>query len=231
MSYKLALLMGFLGSLHCAVMCGPIVLGLPLQQRKGAYAIVQIVLYQLGRVAVYGILGVLIGLLGSSVALFARQEVLSIVLGSLLVALALVQLFGHQLPFLQKSQKLLLKPISKMMGKVYRLPLWGLFAGMLNGLIPCGMVYLALASALNLANVGHSATFMLLFGLGTSPMMIFISLSGVYLRKYFRFNTQKLLPWFALCIGVLFVLRSANLNIPFLSPLIQSAYGTAAQCG
>lgn len=229
MSYTLALMMGFFGSLHCAVMCGPIVLGLPLK-KQGWYAVLQIAIYQLGRVSVYTLMGLLIGLLGSTIALFTRQEVLSLVIGGFLIVFALMQLSGKYLSLFQKSQTWLLKPISKIMGKVYKLPFWGFYAGILNGLIPCGMVYLALATSLNTESAQSGALFMFLFGLGTSPMMIFISLSGIYLRKYFRFNTQRLIPWFALFIGALFILRSSNLNIPFLSPLIHNSYGTVEQC-
>jgi hypothetical protein len=223
--------MGFLGSLHCAVMCGPIVLGLPLENRLSSFAISQVLSYQIGRILVYTVLGLLVGLLGSSITLFAKQEVFSLAIGSLLIVVALIQLSGQYVRFFQNSQSWLIKPISKLMGKVYKLPFWGFIAGMLNGLIPCGMVYLALASSLNAGSFRDGAVFMLLFGLGTSPMMIFVSLSGIYLRKYFRFNTQKLIPWFAIFIGALFILRSSNLNIPFLSPIIQSQYGTAEQCG
>ena len=109
-------------------------------------------------------------------------------------------------------------PISKLMGKLFGLPLWGLFAGILNGLIPCGMVYLALATALNSATIEGGATFMFLFGLGTTPLMLMISLGGVYLKRYIKFDTRRLIPYFMLFIGVLFILRSADLGIPFLSP-------------
>ncbi|MCY1530396.1 Cytochrome C biogenesis protein transmembrane region [compost metagenome] len=104
------------------------------------------------------------------------------------------------------------------MGKVFGMPLWGFFAGLLNGLIPCGMVYLALATALNTATIRDGGMFMFLFGLGTVPLMLLISLGGIYLKKYIRFNSRKLVPWFMLFMGLLFAFRAANLGIPFLSP-------------
>lgn len=226
----LAFLMGFLGSVHCAVMCGPIVLGLPLDRKGSWYNIVQVSLYQLGRIAIYTLLGLLVGLVGNTFSIFAKQETLSLFIGIVLVIFTFAQLSGKYVSSFQRWQQKMVLPISKLMGKVFKLPFWGLFAGALNGLIPCGMVYLALATALNSANSQSGASFMLLFGLGTTPLMLFISLGGVYLKKYFKFNSQRLIPWFALFIGALFILRSANLDIPFLSPHTHSAYGSVEKC-
>jgi len=226
----LAFLMGFLGSVHCAVMCGPIVLGLPLNGQNHWRNLLQVVLYQLGRVSTYTVMGLLVGMLGSTFSVFAKQETLSLIIGTLLIVFTILQLTGRYTASLQHLQSRLVMPISKLMGRVFKLPFWGLFVGMLNGLIPCGMVYLALATALSSANSGSGAGFMLLFGLGTTPLMLIISLGGVYLKRYFKFNSPKLIPWFALFIGALFILRASNLNIPFLSPHTHSAYGTVENC-
>lgn len=226
----LSFLMGFLGSVHCAVMCGPIVLGLPLDKKSIWHNILQVFLYQLGRISVYTLLGLLVGLVGNTFAMFAKQETLSLIIGILLLIFTAAQLSSSDVSSFHKLQSKMVVPISKLMGKVFILPFWGFFAGLLNGLIPCGMVYLAMATALNSASSQSGASFMLLFGLGTTPLMLFISLGGVYLKKYFRFNSQKLIPWFALFIGALFILRAANLNIPFLSPHTHSTYGNTANC-
>ncbi|MDQ8004152.1 MAG: sulfite exporter TauE/SafE family protein [Pedobacter sp.] len=226
----LAFLMGFLGSVHCAVMCGPIVLGLPLDKKKLWHNVFQVSLYQLGRISIYTLLGLLVGLVGNTFSVFAKQETLSLIIGIVLILFTIAQLSGRYVSSFQKVQNKMVLPISKLMGKVFKLPFWGFFAGMLNGLIPCGMVYLALATALNSGTAQSGASFMLLFGLGTTPLMLFISLGGVYLKKYFRFNSQKLIPWFALFIGALFILRSANLDIPFLSPHTHSTYGNVERC-
>ncbi len=214
----LAFMLGLLGSLHCAVMCGPIMLSLPLEKTSYLRSAFQLLLYQFGRILVYTVLGICVGYIGSSFSVFASQETLSLIIGLLLVVFTVLHFSGKYAKSLSQFQTQLLSPISKLMGKVYGLPVWGLFAGMLNGLIPCGMVYLALATALNSASVSDAGTFMLLFGLGTTPLMLMISLGGVHLKRYIKFNPNKLIPWFMLFIGTLFILRSANLGIPFLSP-------------
>lgn len=214
----LAFLMGLLGSLHCAVMCGPLMLSLPLQKSSQLKAAVQLLLYQFGRILVYTLLGLLVGWLGNNLLVVTNQQNLSIVIGVVLVLFAILQISGQYVQKLSALQLYMVKPISKLIGKIFGMPFWGFFAGTLNGLIPCGMVYLALATALNTATVREGAMFMLLFGLGTSPLMLLISLGGIYLKKYVRFNSQKFIPWFMVFMGLLFILRAANLGIPFISP-------------
>jgi sulfite exporter TauE/SafE len=214
----LAFFLGLLGSLHCAVMCGPLMLSLPLQKQNYFSAALHLLLYQFGRILVYTLLGTIVGLIGNSMTVFMGQHTLSLIIGSLLLLFTLLHFSkGYNKVFNGILDKLL-SPIGLLMGKVYGLPFWGFFAGMLNGIIPCGMVYLALATALNTASVKNAASFMFLFGLGTTPLMLLISLGGIYLKKYIHFNPNKLIPWFMFFLGVLFIMRSAELGIPFLSP-------------
>ena len=228
--FPLAFLMGLFGSLHCAVMCGPVMLGMPFQKKSFLQSSLQLLLYQFGRILVYTVLGIGVGALGSSIKIFSSQKTLSLTIGIVLIVFTLLQFSKVYRYRFSKIQNMLLNPVSKLMSKVFKFKLWGLFAGMLNGLIPCGMVYLALATALNTGNIGSGGTFMLLFGLGTTPLMMMISMGGIYLKKYIRFNTQQLIPWFMLFIGILFILRSAEFGIPFLSPKLTGSFGHASEC-
>lgn len=227
----IAFLMGLLGSLHCAVMCGPIVLGLPLKQSGNWHTFGQIFLYQVGRVLAYTLLGIGIGIVGSSLKFYANQEALGILIGLVLILFSFFHLSGNYLTGVQKLQIKLVGPISRLMGQVFKLPFWAFFAGFLNGLIPCGIVYLALAAALNQASIKDAGFFMFLFGVGTTPLMFFVSIGGVYLKKYVKFNTQRIIPWFMLFMGVLFVLRGMDLDIPFFSPAKHFTYGNTNSCG
>ncbi|WP_199140453.1 sulfite exporter TauE/SafE family protein [Pedobacter sp. ASV12] len=230
-SLPLAFLLGLLGSLHCAVMCGPLMLSMPLQQKSWLGTAFQLVSYQLGRILVYGLLGLLVGAVGNSLKVFTSQETLSLIVGSILIAFALLQFSGRYIGRLASLQQRMLKPIGNLLGKFYGLPFWGFFVGMLNGLIPCGMVYLALATALNTGTPKDGAFFMLLFGLGTSPLMLIISMSRLFLRKYISFNVNRYMPWFMLFLGALMILRSADLGIAFLSPGVNAhSHGHVAEC-
>ncbi|MGN7989412.1 sulfite exporter TauE/SafE family protein [Pedobacter sp. 22226] len=227
---SLAFLMGLFGSLHCAVMCGPIMLGMPFRKAVFFQSALQLLFYQLGRVMVYTVLGMLVGILGNSIRLFSDQKTLSMLIGFLLILFTLLQFNRNYKNRFTTLQLKAMNPLSKLMGKVFNLKLWGLFAGMLNGIIPCGMVYLALATALNAGNVQAGAAFMFLFGLGTTPLMLMISLGGIFLKKYIRFNTSKLIPWMMLFMGALLIMRSAGLDIPFLSPKYTVGYGHSVEC-
>ncbi|MGM9477224.1 sulfite exporter TauE/SafE family protein [Pedobacter sp. GSP4] len=226
----LAFLMGLFGSLHCAVMCGPIMLGMPFRKQDFLQSGIQLLLYQLGRILIYTFLGCLVGTLGSSIRVFSDQKTLSMLIGFVLVLFTVLQFNTAYRNRFSALQSRILNPLSRLMGKVFNLPFWGFFAGMLNGIIPCGMVYLALATALNTGGAKSGATFMFLFGLGTIPLMLIISLGGIYLKKYIHFNTNKLFPWFMFFMGTLLILRSADLGIPFISPKNTGTYGHVIDC-
>ncbi|MFW0718401.1 sulfite exporter TauE/SafE family protein [Pedobacter sp. N23S346] len=226
----LAFLMGLFGSLHCAVMCGPIMLGMPFQKQNLSAAAFQLLLYQFGRVFVYSLLGMLVGVLGESITVFSNQQTLSTIIGILLIVFTLLQLVPNYVRRFSALQNHLMHPISKLMGYVFKLPLWGFFAGALNGIIPCGMVYLALATALNTGSFKDGGVFMFLFGIGTTPLMLMVSLGGIFIKRYISFNTQKLIPWFMFAMGLLLIIRSANLGIPYLSPAPTGLYGQAVDC-
>jgi len=226
----LAFLMGLFGSLHCAVMCGPVMLGMPFKKSSVLKSGFQLLLYQSGRIMVYTLLGTVAGALGNSIRVFSSQKTLSMAIGIVLVVFTALQFSWYYKNRFVKLQLKVLNPVSKLMGKVFGLPMWGLFAGMLNGIIPCGMVYLALATALNTGGVKPGATFMFLFGLGTAPLTIIISVGGIFLKKYIHFNSGKLIPWFILFMGLLLILRSADLGIPFLSPKTARPFAHSAEC-
>ncbi|UKT64718.1 sulfite exporter TauE/SafE family protein [Pedobacter mucosus] len=226
----LAFLMGLFGSLHCAVMCGPIMLGMPFKKISIVESGFQLLLYQFGRILVYTLLGLMVGVLGNSIKVFSNQKILSLAIGIVLVVFTALQFSQRYKNQYLKIQVKVLNPVSKLMGKVFNLSMWGLFAGMLNGIIPCGMVYLALATALNTGDVESGAIFMFLFGLGTAPLMMMISLGGIFLKKFIRFNTNKLVPWFMFFMGILFILRAADLGIPFLSPKTTNSFSHSVEC-
>lgn len=226
----LAFLMGCFGSLHCAVMCGPIMLGMPFQKKSFLESSLQLLLYQFGRVLIYMILGFGVGVLGSSIKVFSNQKILSLIVGLIILTFSALRFSKLCQSRFSKIQNMLLIPVSRLMSAVFTLKIWGLYAGMLNGLVPCGMVYLALATALNTGDVISGGTFMFLFGLGTTPLMMMVSMGGIYLKKYIRFNSQQIIPWFMLALGILFVLRAADLGIPFISPKTTGSFEHASSC-
>ena len=169
--------MGLFGSPHCLGMCGGIVtaFGLSMQHVSDSKKNGLILTYHLGRLISYSLLGLIASLVG--VAIF--QSIMSnsaprIVLGSVLVLIGLSML---GLPLFNQLEKVgmrfwqSLAPIRK---KVFPIDSFGkaLFAGLLWGFLPCGLVYGALMMAIAGNNITTGAALMFVFGLGTMPMLI-----------------------------------------------------------
>ncbi len=215
MIYWIAFSTGILGSLHCMGMCGPLVLALP--QSSGHRALI----YHIARIMAYATLGVLMGLLGQSLNWAGLQQSISIGAGILIVLLGfgLLKRRSSWPPFMMHIYQ-----------RIYQKEGLGASFGMgyLNGLLPCGMVYVALSASLAAGSIWSSMSFMLVFGLGTWPMMLGISWSKKLWKPSWRVSFNKWVPVLTVVIGLLFVLRGLNLGIPFLSP--QISQGNEIEC-
>ncbi|MCW8849611.1 MAG: sulfite exporter TauE/SafE family protein [Melioribacteraceae bacterium] len=213
-------LIGFLGSFHCVGMCGPIALALPIGKGSNLQLVVSRILYNLGRIVTYTFFGAVFGLFGKGIAFAGLQRYASITLG---VAILLYYL----LPGRFKGKLSVTKPYllaSNFVKKSFtRLTKTGsaqsLFLfGIVNGFLPCGFVYVALAGALTTGDFLSGAAFMALFGLGTAPIMFATSLVGKFISDGIRSKINKLIPVFAIILAIIFILRGLSLGIPFLSP-------------
>ena len=89
--------------------------------------------------------------------------------------------------------------------------------GIINGFLPCGFVYVALAGAMTTGDFVSGALFMALFGLGTTPIMLATSLVGKFISGGLKSRMNKLIPVFAIILAIIFILRGLNLGIPFLT--------------
>ena len=212
--------MGFFGSVHCAVMCGPLLMAVHGGSSVSWRQVFNKILYQAGRILTYGWIGFLLGGIGALAAIKGWQSGVSMATGIILFVIGLFYLFGRQNSTLAKMQTKMVEPFAKTMGRwIYR-PGGSFVAGMLNGILPCGMVYMALASAVNADGAVNSFLFMMLFGLGTLPLLLVFSFMANLPFRFFKFSFAKVLPVLFLIMGTWFILRGANLDIPFLSPLL-----------
>lgn len=215
-----AIILGLMGSLHCVGMCGPIAFMLPVDQSNNVKKFGQIFLYHSGRLMAYGIIGLVFGLLGKGLYVFGMQQNLSIAIGALMILVVLV-------PYKIFNRYNLSKPIYKIISKVKnrlgaalkkKSPDTFLSIGFLNGFLPCGLVYMALFGAIAMGNAPEGGLYMMLFGLGTVPLMTTAIYFSGLLKGGFRQKVQKLIPVFVVAIGVLFILRGLGLGIPYISP-------------
>lgn len=216
----LALTIGLTSSLHCVGMCGPIALSLGLNAENKLKFSLRNLTYQFGRITTYTILGAFLGVIGQSFSFAGLQNYLSIAIGIMMIILVMI-------PKFYEEGATSFKPINKIMLKVKLLlgkylikkDSSSLFTiGILNGLLPCGSVYATLTAAIAMGSITKSASFMFFFGIGTLPLMFATVLFGNFLSVKQRETILKLLPIITIILGVLFILRGLELNIPFISP-------------
>ncbi|NRD23946.1 sulfite exporter TauE/SafE family protein [Winogradskyella litoriviva] len=228
-----ALILGLLGSLHCVGMCGPIAFMLPVDRSNSFKKVSQIAIYHFGRLIAYSIIGLVFGLLGKSFYLFGVQQQLSIVIGILMIVIII-------LPYKTISKHNLSKPLYKLISKLKsslgkalkkRTPDTFLTIGFLNGFLPCGLVYMAVFGAIATGSLFEGSLYMILFGIGTIPLMTTAIYLGKFLNSTIKQRIQKAIPVFVVIIGLLFILRGLGLGIPYISPapIVETA-SSAIEC-
>lgn len=232
MDFVTAFMIGFLGSLHCVGMCGPIALALPLNRVSIGSEVFGVLLYNSGRIITYGLIGLVFGLLGKNIAIFGIQQYFSIGLGVLIIASAILPYSIERLfditPFLTAFLSRVKQKLGFYLKRNSSKSLFGI--GVLNGLLPCGLVYFAIIGAIASYEATQGALFMMVFGLGTLPMMLLTALSPGIIGVKWRNRVKKVLPFFAIIIGVLFILRGLNLGIPYVSPQLNQQSDQAVEC-
>ena len=224
-------LFGLLGSFHCVGMCGAIALALPGSAGTGASGryVGGRLLYNLGRTTTYAALGAGAGLLGQGLRLAGVQQSLSVASGVLILLLVAVpERYTAQLAAALGFSRPLAWVKNTLARLFQRSSLSALYTtGLLNGLLPCGLVYLALAGALSAPGVAGAAAYMACFGLGTLPLMLGLSLSGQLVPLVWRTRMRQAVPYAASVLALLFIVRGLGLGIPYLSPQLPAAVPAA----
>lgn len=226
------LLMGVASSLHCIGMCGPLTLLIPVtgmdERRKRA----ALFIYHAGRISMYMLLGLITGIAGRFLYLAGMQQWLSIAAGTLLVIVALIQL-RPGLFFRNNREQPLFNRVKKIILTLHKMPA-GLFnrflLGAANGLLPCGMVYIALGTTLSFSHVTSSVSYMGMFGTGTLPALLVFSFAPQLLNPRWRFHLRSALPYFIVFTGVLLIVRGLNLDYAYLSPRLPAAIRDIISC-
>ena len=223
--------LGVLGSAHCLGMCGPLALAIPARRNTFLQRFKSALLLNGGRVITYAAIGALFGLFGRGLQLAGLQQGVSIAMGALIL-LSLLMPSIMKLGWLtRRTGTFVIHAQSMMAQQLKRTSNAGLFfTGTLNGLLPCGMVYLAVAGALAQDGWWQGALFMLFFGLGTWPALIGLRISGGFFGPRFRTNLKRIAPFAYAAIAVLFILRGLGLGIPYVSPDLPIVLGIGEAC-
>jgi len=217
-----AFTIGLVGSFHCIGMCGPIAFALPTKSSAAHHKVISGIVYNVGRITTYVLFGLLFGVVGQGISTAGSQQTISIILGCVFILAVFIpksvlnkidptSVIGFYLSSVKNSLGKLLKSSS-----ISNLVLIGL----LNGLLPCGLVYAAIGGSIATGSAVEGAFFMMAFGLGTLPMMFTAVLLSNFISVKFRNKIRKIIPIFIVLMGCLFILRGLNLGIPYLSPKI-----------
>lgn len=232
MDIFIPLILGFIGSLHCLGMCGPIALALPVQNRSMLGISVSALLYNGGRVISYSLLGLIAGLAGSVFFFVGAGQYLAIAAGVVIVITALLPFAGKNIipviPFLGKLHKYLVQNVKPYFLKKNYSSLF--ITGLVNGFLPCGLLYSALIGAVATGSVVKAMSFMALFGLATLPAMFILILVKSKVAGMFRNKLMRFVPVAVMVVGILIMLRGLNLGIPYVSPKFNAEAGQKVKC-
>jgi len=215
-----ALIFGLLGSFHCVGMCGPIAFMLPVDRSNSFKKVSQITTYHIGRLLAYALIGLVFGLVGKSLYIFGIQQQLSIIIGVLMIIVVLTPVHVFNKYNFSKPLYKLISKVKSSLGKALKKKTADTFLtiGFLNGFLPCGLVYMAVFASLTMTSAFNSSLYMVLFGLGTIPLMTTAIYLGKFLNATMKQRIQKAIPVFVVIIGLLFIIRGMGLGIPYLSP-------------
>ncbi|RYJ42980.1 sulfite exporter TauE/SafE family protein [Flavobacterium beibuense] len=221
-----ALLLGLISSLHCMGMCGPIAMMLPVDRTNETKKTIQILLYHTGRLLAYGSLGIIFGLLGRGLYLAGMQQNVAIASGIIMITIIAVPEKKFAKYNFSKPIYRVISSVKSSLGSQFRKKSnKAIFiTGLLNGFLPCALVYAALFGAITMQNALFGGLYMVLYGIGTIPMMSVVVYVSNMLTSPLRNKLNSFIPYAVAIIGAFFILRGLGLGIPYLSPETNSLF-------
>jgi sulfite exporter TauE/SafE len=205
-------------------MCGP----LALRFSGANQSLTSVLYYHAGRILVYAFLGLIAGLIGKSLlSLFPVQQFLSIIAGFFMLIMWALSTRNSLLmrlasPFIQFLSRFSASQKTGIMKSF--------FQGVLNGVLPCGLVYIAMAASLGVGDLGGSVLYMAIFGWGTAPALLLIQLLGQNKKILHVLRINYWLPVLSFATALLLILRGLNLDIPHISPAFHNDKAQVVRC-
>jgi sulfite exporter TauE/SafE len=170
-------------------------------------------------------MGVLFGTIGKAVWVAGLQQVMVVLSGVFMLFMAFyaykLERITIQIPIMSD----LFRRLADAMRPLLLQPSYSnaYTIGVLNGLIPCGLVYTAIFSSLTTAGPLEGALFMAAFGLGTVPLMLSLSVGGQFLRRYVKGSWRGWQPLLLCIVGVLAIWRGLHLDLDFFHFIVPRA--------
>ncbi|MFD1141437.1 sulfite exporter TauE/SafE family protein [Larkinella insperata] len=200
-----ALTTGLVGSLHCVGMCGPLAMALPVGRLPRSQRVLAVGLYHLSRVTAYAGLGTLAGTLGQGLLLAGFQRSVSVAAGLFLVLWTVFRRGKFAGLTTGRTAQWITRPMSRFLQSPTLQAFAGL--GLLNGLLPCGFVYVALTGAVTTGSAVNGAAYMGLFGLGTVPALMLVRFIPNLFPTSFRHRFTAFMPVLTVALGLLLLAR------------------------
>jgi hypothetical protein len=216
--YFSGLVLGLSSSLHCLGMCGPLVAAVPMKSQSSYSQVLGITQYHIGKTTTYALLGLLMGFVGLSLQTLQWMQILSIISGLAIIFFAWAKYIKFKSG--TKIQQLYTRYSGKALHKLFKsdIPFKPFWFGLINGLLPCGLVYIALINSLLAGNPLSSSFAMIFFGLGTIPILTVAR----FVSNKISWKTNRITPVIITIVGLMVVFRGLNLGIPYLSPKIET---------
>jgi len=202
-------------------MCGPLVIGIPFRQSKGRDKLFSVSFYMLSKALGYAMLGLITGAVGFGLRFVLYQKYISIFTGILLIGSFLLPTITRKIKPAIAGSRFIEKNYLRFVRSDNSLKFVPL--GFLNALLPCGLVYTALATAFVTGSMWQAAALMFAFGIGVAFLLSIFIFSKDLISPTFRIKLNTWVRWVTLLLGIILVMRGLGLGIPFLSPAIDAS--------
>lgn len=201
-----AFIMGIAGSLHCVGMCSP--LSTAVAHASGSTMLNRLG-YHAARITTYGILGTTTAAIGYTLPMTGFQHLLSIILGVMLVIMAVMGMTSLNIPFVTPAFVRLNMGLKKIFSRYIRKKGIGttVLLGSLNGLLPCGLTFLALSVCITLARPVYGFAYMFIFGIGTLPALLGMGSIMNLLKNKLHWNIRSVNTGLMMLAGILLIIR------------------------
>ncbi|MEX1239138.1 MAG: sulfite exporter TauE/SafE family protein [Cyclobacteriaceae bacterium] len=215
-----ALLIGFAGSFHCLGMCSPLAMAVTSMKPS---ALFNRFLYNTGRITTYALMGSIVSGAGFLLPFHKFQNIISIALGLALLVIGFGGLRKITIPGLTSLMQKLSSRLKALFGRQLKHKSMGaiVILGALNGLLPCGLTFIALTWCLTLKGPLDGFNFMLLFGAGTLPVMLGVTGILPVLINRFNWNLQRVTTAVLIFSGCILIARVFIIHLPHASSLNQ----------
>ncbi len=229
MGYGMLFLVGLMTSIHCVAMCGGICLSQSIPTEGAApserrlYVLKPSLLYNLGRVLSYTLIGGIVGAIGSAVSFTGTMKGIVQILAGVFMVIMGINMLGI-FPGLRRFNPRMPKQFAKKIN-AQRGGRGPFYIGLLNGLMPCGPLQAMQLYALSTGSPLKGALSMLIFSIGTVPLLFAFGAVSTFFHKKFTERMMTVSAVLVVVLGIFMFNNGISLS-GFNLPTLTSQAGT-----